>query len=89
MQAALDLIDKITEEPEVGKVYDGTVVKIVDFGAFVNILPGRDGLLHISEISNERTENVGDVLEEGQKLQVKLIGFDRGKMKLSIKALSK
>ena len=89
MQAALDLIDKITEEPEVGKVYDGTVVKIVDFGAFVNILPGRDGLLHISEISNERTENVGDVLEEGQKLQVKLIGFDRGKMKLSVKALSK
>ena len=89
MQAALDLIDKITEDPEVGKVYDGTVVKIVDFGAFVNILPGRDGLLHISEISNERTENVGDVLEEGQKLQVKLIGFDRGKMKLSVKALSK
>ena len=89
MQAALDIIDKIIEEPEVDKVYEGTVVKIVDFGAFVNILPGKDGLLHISEIAEERTEDVSAVLEEGQKVQVKLIGFDRGKMKLSIKALSK
>ena len=89
MQAALDIIDKIIEEPEVDKVYEGTVVKIVDFGAFVNILPGKDGLLHISEISEERTEDVSAVLEEGQKVTVKLIGFDRGKMKLSIKALSK
>ena len=63
------------------------VVKIVEFGAFVNILPGKDGLLHISEISNERTENVADVLEEDQEIEVKLIGFDRGKMKLSMKAL--
>ena len=89
MQAALDIIDKIIEEPEVDKIYEGTVVKIVDFGAFVNILPGKDGLLHISEISEERTEDVSAVLEEGQKVTVKLIGFDRGKMKLSIKALSK
>jgi len=89
MQAALDIIDKIIEEPEVDKVYEGTVVKIVDFGAFVNILPGKDGLLHISEIAEERTEDVSAVLEEGQKIKVKLIGFDRGKMKLSIKALSK
>ena len=89
MQAALDIIDKIIEEPELDKVYEGTVVKIVDFGAFVNILPGKDGLLHISEISEERTEDVSAVLEEGQKVTVKLIGFDRGKMKLSIKALSK
>ena len=89
MQAALDIIDKIIEEPEVDKVYEGTVVKIVDFGAFVNILPGKDGLLHISEISEERTEDVSAVLQEGQKVTVKLIGFDRGKMKLSIKALSK
>ena len=89
MQAALDIIDKIIEEPELDKVYEGTVVKIVDFGAFVNILPGKDGLLHISEIAEERTEDVSAVLEEGQKVQVKLIGFDRGKMKLSIKALSK
>ena len=89
MQAALDIIDKIIEEPELDKVYEGTVVKIVDFGAFVNILPGKDGLLHISEIAEERTEDVSAVLEEGQKVKVKLIGFDRGKMKLSIKALSK
>ena len=75
------------ENYELNKVYKGTVVKIVEFGAFVNILPGKDGLLHISEISNERTENVNDVLEEGQELEVKLIGFDRGKMKLSMKAL--
>ena len=70
------------------QVYKGTVVKIVEFGAFVNILPGKDGLLHISEISAERTEDVNDVLEEGQEVEVKLIGFDRGKMKLSMKAIS-
>ena len=69
-------------------MYKGKVVKIVEFGAFVNILPGKDGLVHISEISSERTENVSDVLEEGQEVEVKLIGFDRGKMKLSMKALS-
>ena len=88
MQECLAIIEGILEEPELNKVYKGTIVKIVEFGAFVNILPGKDGLLHISEISNERTENVNDVLEEGQELEVKLIGFDRGKMKLSIKALS-
>ena len=87
MQDCLTIIEGILEEPELNKVYKGTVVKIVEFGAFVNILPGKDGLLHISEISNERTENVNDVLEEGQELEVKLIGFDRGKMKLSMKAL--
>ena len=87
MQECLTIIEGILEEPELNKVYKGTVVKIVEFGAFVNILPGKDGLLHISEISNERTENVNDVLEEGQELEVKLIGFDRGKMKLSVKAL--
>ena len=87
MQECLSIIEGILEEPELNKVYKGTVVKIVEFGAFVNILPGKDGLLHISEISNERTENVNDVLEEGQELEVKLIGFDRGKMKLSMKAL--
>ncbi len=88
MQECLAIIEGILEEPELNKVYKGTVVKIVEFGAFVNILPGKDGLLHISEISNERTEDVNDVLEEGQELEVKLIGFDRGKMKLSMKALS-
>ena len=59
----------------------------MDFGAFVNILPGKDGLLHISEISNERVENVTDVLSEGDTVKVKLLGFDRGKMKLSAKAV--
>ena len=88
MQECLAIIEGILEEPEINKVYKGKVVKIVEFGAFVNILPGKDGLLHISEISNERTENVSDVLEEDQEIEVKLIGFDRGKMKLSMKALS-
>ena len=88
MKECLAIIEEILEEPELNKVYKGKVVKIVEFGAFVNILPGKDGLLHISEISNERTENVSDVLEENQEIEVKLIGFDRGKMKLSLKALS-
>ena len=88
MKDCIKIIEEILEEPELNKIYEGEVVKIVEFGAFVNILPGKDGLLHISEISNERTENVNDVLEEGQKVNVKLIGFDRGKMKLSIKALT-
>ena len=88
MKECLAIIEGILEEPELDKVYKGKVVKIVEFGAFVNILPGKDGLLHISEISEERTENVNDVLEEGEEVEVKLIGFDRGKMKLSMKALA-
>ena len=87
MKACLEIIEGILEEPELDKVYKGTVVKVVDFGAFVNILPGKDGLLHISEIAHERTEDVSAVLSEGQEIDVKLIGFDRGKMKLSAKAL--
>ena len=87
MKECLAIIEEILEEPELNKVYKGKVVKIVEFGAFVNILPGKDGLLHISEISNERTENVADGLEEDQEIEVKLIGFDKGKMKLSMKAL--
>ena len=88
MKEGLAIIEEILEEPELNKVYKGKVVKIVEFGAFVNILPGKDGLVHISEISTERTEDVNDVLEEGQEVEVKLIGFDRGKMKLSMKALA-
>jgi polyribonucleotide nucleotidyltransferase len=88
MKECLAIIEGILEEPELDRVYKGKVVKIVEFGAFVNILPGKDGLLHISEISHERTENVNDVLKEDQEIEVKLIGFDRGKMKLSMKALS-
>ncbi len=87
MQAALDIIEGIIEDPELNKIYEGTVVKVVDFGAFVNILPGKDGLLHISEISSERVENVSDVISVGDVIKVKLIGFDRGKMKLSKKIL--
>ena len=75
MKECLAIIEEILEEPELNKVYKGKVVKIVEFGAFVNILPGKDGLVHISEISNERTENVSDVLEEGQEVEVKLIGL--------------
>ena len=89
MQTALEIIESIIEEPEVNKIYEGKVVKIVDFGAFVNILPGKDGLLHISEISNERIENVTDALSEGDTVKVKLLGFDRGKMRLSAKAADK
>ena len=89
MLAALEIIESIIEEPEVNKIYEGKVVKIVDFGAFVNILPGKDGLLHISEISNERIENVTDALSEGDTVKVKLLGFDRGKMRLSAKAVDK
>ncbi|MDO7561286.1 MAG: polyribonucleotide nucleotidyltransferase [SAR86 cluster bacterium] len=87
MLAALEIIEGIIEDPELDKIYEGKVVKIVDFGAFVNILPGKDGLLHVSEISTERVENVADVLSEGDIIKVKLIGFDRGKMKLSKKAI--
>ena len=87
MLAALEIIEGIIEDPELDKIYEGKVVKIVDFGAFVNILPGKDGLLHVSEISTERVENVSDVLTEGDIIKVKLIGFDRGKMKLSKKAI--
>ncbi|KRO34935.1 MAG: polyribonucleotide nucleotidyltransferase [SAR86 cluster bacterium BACL1 MAG-120828-bin5] len=87
MLAALEIIEGIIEDPELNKIYEGKVVKIVDFGAFVNILPGKDGLLHVSEISAERVENVSDVLTEGDIIKVKLIGFDRGKMKLSKKAI--
>jgi len=82
-------IKGLTAIPEVGEVYKGKVKKIVDFGAFVEILPGKDGLLHISEISHERTNKVEDVLKEGQEIEVKLIGIDSRtkKLKLSRKAL--
>ncbi len=87
MLAAVEIIEGIIEDPELNKVYTGTVVKIVDFGAFVNILPGKDGLVHISELAEERTEDVNAVLKEGQEIEVKVLGIDRGKMKLSKKAL--
>jgi polyribonucleotide nucleotidyltransferase len=76
----------LTEEPEVGRIYEGKVVSIKDFGAFINIMPGIDGMVHISELSNERVEKVEDVLHEGQILNVKLVGIDeRGRLSLSIR----
>ena len=86
--AAVAMIEEITAEAEVGAVYKGTVARIVDFGAFVTILPGKDGLVHISQIANERVENVSDHLSEGQEIDVKVLDVDqRGRIKLSIKEL--
>ncbi len=83
---ALFRIEAITAEAEVDKVYTGKVARIVDFGAFVTILPGKDGLVHISQIANERVENVSDYLKEGQDVQVKVLDIDaRGRIKLSMK----
>jgi len=85
---AVDMIMAITAEAEVGAIYTGKVARIVDFGAFITILPGKDGLLHISQIANERVENVSDYLEEGQEVTVKCLDVDqRGRIKLSIKEL--
>jgi polyribonucleotide nucleotidyltransferase len=87
-QAAIDWIKSITAEPEVGEIYTGKVVKIVDFGAFVNFMGSRDGLVHISELAPQRVKSVGDVIQEGDTVKVKCIGIDdRGKVKLSMKAV--
>lgn len=86
IEKALDWIRGLTEEPEVGTIYNGTVVKIMEFGAFVNILPGIDGMVHISQLSDSRVEKVTDVLKEGDKVRVKLTAIDeRGRLNLSIK----
>jgi polyribonucleotide nucleotidyltransferase len=86
--AALDWIKDIVAEPEVGVVYDGTVVKTVDFGAFVNFIGNRDGLVHISELSAERVPSVTDVIKEGDEVKVKVLAIDdRGKVRLSMKAV--
>jgi polyribonucleotide nucleotidyltransferase len=83
---AVDMIMAITAEAEVGEIYEGTVARIVDFGAFVTILPGKDGLVHISQIAEERVENVTDYLSEGQQVRVKVLDVDqRGRIKLSMK----
>jgi len=84
--SAVNAIMAITAEAEVGAIYEGTVARIVDFGAFVTILPGKDGLVHISQIANERVENVADYLKEGEVVRVKVLDVDqRGRIKLSIK----
>ena len=86
--AAIKWIRDIVAEPEVGVVYDGTVVKVVDFGAFVNFIGARDGLVHISELAPRRVRTVNDVVNEGDKVKVKVLGIDdRGKVRLSMKAV--
>ncbi len=87
MEEAKRRIEGITAEAEVGKIYEGPIVKLLEFGALVNILPGKDGLLHISEIANERVKDVKDFLQEGQIVRVKLLAADeRGRLRLSLKA---
>ena len=86
LNKALELINSIVAEPEAGEIYEGKVVKIMDFGAFVNFFGKRDGLVHISQLANERVKNVTDIVSEGDIVKVKLLGFDnRGKVKLSMK----
>ena len=89
IEAALNWIKGITAEPEVGTIYKGKVVKIVDFGAFVNFFGPKDGLVHISQLKPEKVASVADVLKEGQEVYVKLMGFDdRGKVRLSMKVVN-
>ncbi|MGD9661392.1 MAG: polyribonucleotide nucleotidyltransferase [Porticoccaceae bacterium] len=86
LKAAITRIEQITAEPEIGMIYDGVVARVVDFGAFVTFLPGLDGLVHISQIAEERVNAVGDYLKEGQTVRVKVLDVDsRGRIKLSIK----
>jgi polyribonucleotide nucleotidyltransferase len=86
MEKAVAAIQAITAQPEVGRIYRGKVRKIVEFGAFVEILPGTDGLLHISQISKDRVRRVEDVLQEGDEVLVKVLDIDRnGKIRLSMR----
>ncbi|WP_242140267.1 polyribonucleotide nucleotidyltransferase [Sphingomonas sp. TREG-RG-20F-R18-01] len=88
IEAAIKWIKGIVEEAEVGKIYDGKVVNLVDFGAFVNFMGGKDGLVHVSEIKNERVEKVSDALSEGQEVKVKVLEIDpRGKVRLSMRVV--
>lgn len=82
---AVKMIKDIVAKPEMGKIYKGKVVKIMEFGAFVNFLGKQDGLVHISQLATKRVENVSDVVKEGDEVSVKVVGFDRGKVKLSMK----
>jgi len=86
IRAALKWIKSIVAEPEIGEIYEGKVVKVMDFGAFVNFFGARDGLVHISQLSPKKVAKTGDVVKEGDKVFVKLLGFDdRGKVRLSMK----
>jgi len=88
IKAAINWIKSIASEPEVGHIYEGTVVKVMDFGAFVNFFGAKDGLVHISQLATRRVQKVTDVVKEGDKVKVKLLGFDdRGKTRLSMKVV--
>jgi polyribonucleotide nucleotidyltransferase len=88
IKAAINWIKSIASEPEVGHIYEGTVVKVMDFGAFVNFFGAKDGLVHISQLAPRRVQKTTDVVKEGDKVKVKLLGFDeRGKVRLSMKAV--
>ena len=85
-KAAIDIVKSLTQEAEIGKIYKGVVKRIADFGAFVEILPGTDGLVHISQLTDERVREVRDVLQEGDEVYVKVLDVDRqGKIRLSRK----
>jgi polyribonucleotide nucleotidyltransferase len=87
--AAKKRIEELTAEVEVGRIYEGTVLKLLDFGAIVSVLPGKDGLLHISQIANERVNSVSDHLKEGQSVRVKVLEADeKGRLRLSMKAVA-
>jgi polyribonucleotide nucleotidyltransferase len=82
------MVNEIVVEPEVGKVYEGTVVRIMDFGAFVQIMPGTDGLVHISQLARHRVTKVSDIVKEGDRIKVKVLEIGRdGKIRLSHKAV--
>jgi polyribonucleotide nucleotidyltransferase len=88
IKAAINWIRSIASDPEVGHIYEGTVVKVMDFGAFVNFFGAKDGLVHISQLAAHRVNKTSDVVKEGDKVKVKLLGVDeRGKVRLSMKAV--
>ena len=88
-QAAKARIEQITSDVEPGRIYEGKVAKLMDFGAFVTISPGKDGLVHVSQISNDRVEKVSDVLKEGDIVKVKVLEVDKqGRIRLSMKAVA-
>jgi len=88
IKAAIKWIKSIASDPELGQIYDGTVVKVMEFGAFVNFFGAKDGLVHISQLASNRVQKTSDVVKEGDKVKVKLLGFDdRGKVRLSMKVV--
>jgi polyribonucleotide nucleotidyltransferase len=88
IRAAVNWIKSLTSEPEVGQIYDGKVVKVMDFGAFVNFFGAKDGLVHISQLAQRRVQKTSDVVKEGDTVKVKLLGFDdRGKTRLSMRVV--